>query len=292
MPLRAFLNERARRPACVGLPSIIDAHVHLSGRRDDVLASYAKRNGLAYTLEELLSLMEKDRIGHALLLSPPLKSGTPLANEKVMDLCRRSGGRLFPVFTVVPTRAAVRAAVSLATKNRDSVRGFKVLLGYYRVFAGDPVFKGLYDYAEKEKLPVMFHTGDTADSRGSLVHSHPLTLDALANARPGLKIVACHFGNPWTEDVGELIYKHPNVFADVSGLAVGGSRYSMEYFDWLTRKLEGAIYYAGGTDKVVFGSDYPVTSPSAALHLVDRLKITAEEKEKILTKNAKVVFGL
>jgi hypothetical protein len=186
----------------------------------------------------------------------------------------------------------VQAAVSLAEKKRNEVKGFKVLLGYFEVFATDKVFGRLYRYAEEEGLPVMFHTGDTADSCGSLAHSHPLTLDALANSRPGLKIVACHFGNPWIEDVAELIYKHENVYADVSGLVVGGTTYSDKYTEWLVNKLDGAIYFAGGADKVIFGTDYPITSPSSALGLVSRLGVTQRDRKKILSGNAERVFGL
>jgi hypothetical protein len=266
--------------------------VHLSDRRDDVLIPYARRNGLSYTLGELLRSMKENGIAKALLLSPPLKSGVPLPNEEVMALCQRSRGLLSPVFTVVPTARGVKEALSIARKAEGTVKGFKVLLGYVEVFAHDPVFDGLYDYAEEEGLPVMFHTGDTADSRGSLVHSHPLTLDALANARPGLKIVACHFGNPWIDDVGELLYKHENVYADVSGLTTGGSKYSLRHAEWLARKLSDAIYFAGGADKVVFGSDYPVTPQSTALALVAKLGIDEADKEKILSRNARRVFPL
>jgi predicted TIM-barrel fold metal-dependent hydrolase len=103
--------------------------------------------------------MTDNGIVRGLLLSPPLTSGAPLPNEQVLDLCRRSQGLLLPVLTVVPTDAGVREAVSLARKNRESVKGFKVLLGYFEVFASSPVFNGLYEYAEKEGLPVMFHGG-------------------------------------------------------------------------------------------------------------------------------------
>jgi hypothetical protein len=270
----------------------IDVHVHLSGRKDDALLPYARRNGLSYTLGELLRSMKRNGIARALLLSPPLKSGAPLPNEEVIATCQTSGGLLSPVLTVAPTAREVNEAVSMARKARGTVKGFKVLLGYAEVFAYDPVFDGLYDYAEKEGLPVMFHTGDTADSRGSLVHSHPLTLDALANARPGLKIVACHFGNPWIDDVGELLYKHKNMYADVSGLAVGGGRYSVRYTESLVRKLSDAIYFAGGADRVVFGSDYPVTLQSTALALVAKLGIDEADKGKILSRNARRVFSL
>jgi uncharacterized protein len=274
------------------LPRIVDAHIHLSGRRDDALIPYARRNGLSYTLAELSRLMKDNGITRGLLLSPPLSSGAPLPNEQVIGLCLRSRGLLQPILTVAPTGAAVKAAISLARQNRETVKGFKILLGYVEVFATDRVFARLYAYAEEEGLPVMFHTGDTAKSRGSLVHSHPLTLDALANARPGLKVVACHFGNPWIEDVAELIYKHENVYADVSGLAVGGSPYSERYAAWLVDKLNGAIYFAGGVDKVIFGTDYPVTPHSAALGLVAKLDVSQKGEQKILSGNAEAVFRL
>ena len=172
------------------------------------------------------------------------------------------------------------------------VRGFKIRLGYLKVFADDPVYGPLYDHAESEELPVMFHTGDTATSDGSLEHSHPLTLDRLANSRPGLRVVICHFGNPWIQDVAELIYKHPDVYADISGLAVGGSKYTDGYLDFLAQQLTHAIYYAGGAGKVIFGTDYPVSTQAMALDLVRRLKVDDADRGAILSGNARKVFGL
>lgn len=106
-----------------------------------------------------------------------------------------------------------------------------------------------------------------------------------------MKIVACHFGNPWIEDVAELIYKHENVYADISGLVVGGSKYVAPYTDWLANRLSEAIYYAGGCDKVIFGTDYPVTTHRMAISLVEKLHIDSEDREKILARNAKRVFN-
>jgi hypothetical protein len=41
---------------------VIDAHIHLSERRDNALLPYAKRNGLRYNLAELLGLMRSNGI--------------------------------------------------------------------------------------------------------------------------------------------------------------------------------------------------------------------------------------
>jgi len=148
-------------------------------------------NGLSYTLDELLGTMRRYKIVRGLLLSPPLQGGVPLPNDKVIRLCRRSGGMLAPVLTVEPTAKEVKAAVKLAEENRREVKGFKVRLGYVKASAQSPVFDKLYDYADSERLPVLFHTGDTAFSTGDLARSHPLTLDGLANKREELTIVLC-----------------------------------------------------------------------------------------------------
>ncbi len=270
----------------------IDAHIHLSERRDDGLLPFAKKNGLRYTLDELLGIMRAYHIEHGLLLSPPLKDGRALPNEEIIKLCRRSAGMLSPVLTVEPTKQKVAAAIGLAEKNRSEVKAFKIRLGYVDADADSPVFNEAYDYAEAEDVPVLFHTGDTASSTGDLGHSHPLPLDRLANRREGLTIVLCHFGNPWFEEVAELIYKHPRVYADISGLTTGGGAYANRLADWLARKISEAIYFVGGAEKVIFGTDYPVTKYADALNLVKYLDVSDRDKERILWRNAESVFGL
>jgi len=274
------------------LQRIIDAHVHLSEQEDDALIRFARTNGLRYTLDELLDTMKRYGIVRGLLLSPPLQGAPSLPNDKIITLCTRSGGMLAPVVTVEPTAKDVKAALQLAEENKKEVKAFKVRLGYVKASAESPVFSGLYDYAESEGLPVLFHTGDTAFSTGDLARSHPLTLDGLANKREGLTIIACHFGNPWFEDVAELIYKHPSVYTDISGLITGSKGYAEKYVEWLAKKISEAIYFAGGAEKIIFGTDYPVTKHSEALDLVRRLDVEESDREKILWRNAERVFGL
>jgi len=268
------------------LGRVIDAHVHCSDRKDDLLRTYARKNGLRYDLRELLQLMAENDVSASLLLSPPVKDWRPLPNREVLALCRRSRDSLFPVLTVEPDSASVRDSVRLAKMERGTVKGFKILLGYRPVFASDRVFGPLYDYAEEEGLPVLFHTGDTATSTGSLKHAHPMTLDELANERQDLRIVICHMGNPWILESGELLYKHKNVYADISGLVVGGSGYAKEYSHVLARRIQEAIYYADGAGKVLFGTDYPVETHRDGLSLVSLLKIAPPGKERVLSRNS------
>jgi len=292
MPARD-LNDAIDMPRNEGRGErIIDAHVHLSGRRDDELNRFAKMNNLRYTFEELLSIMRRSGVKRGLLLSPPLQGGKPLPNAEIIRLCSNSGGKLAPVITAEPAPRDVREAITLAKEREGEIKAFKIRLGYVDASANSPVFGKLYDYAESRKLPILFHTGDTASRTGDLASAHPLTLDRLANEREKLNIVLCHFGNPWFEDVAELIYKHPNVHADTSGLITGGRPYAEKYVEWLARKIDEAIYYAGGADKILFGTDYPVTEPSDALDLIRMLDVSEDDKEKILWRNAERLFSL
>jgi predicted TIM-barrel fold metal-dependent hydrolase len=272
--------------------TVIDVHAHCSNRPDDALVPYARRNGLRYDLDELLSKMDENHVEAGLLLSPPLEDGRPLPNEDVLKLCGRSAGRLSPVLTVEPSGASVASAIRLAEGYRGSVKGFKVRLGYVPVFADDPVFGPLYDYAVDTALPVLFHSGDTATSSGSLIHAHPLTLDRLADQRSEMRIVVCHMGNPWIMDTAELVYKHPNVYADLSGLVAGNSRYLGRYVDYLAARISEAVYFVGGADKFLFGTDYPVQTHENSLRLVRLLKIEKDDAENVLGRNAKRLFSL
>jgi uncharacterized protein len=139
---------------------------------------------------------------------------------------------------------------------------------------------------------VLFHTGDTATDFGSLRHAHPLALDPLANSRQSLKIVACHFGNPWIMDTAELIYKHPNVYADVSGLMIGGTKYSGNYQRFLAQRLSEAVYYCGSAEKILFGTDYPIELYRTAISLVDSFKINEADKARIFWTNSERLFKI
>jgi hypothetical protein len=103
------------------LSRIFDAHVHLSEDSRDELIPYAKVNGLEYNLEELLRLMRENGITGGLLLSPPIKGGAPLPNERILDLCGRSGGLLSPILTVEHSSSSVVDAVDLARRNKETV---------------------------------------------------------------------------------------------------------------------------------------------------------------------------
>ncbi|MGN0848223.1 MAG: amidohydrolase family protein, partial [Victivallaceae bacterium] len=105
------------------------------------------------------------------------------------------------------------------------------------------------------------------------------------------RFVMAHYGNPWIVDATEVAVKNPNVFIDISGLAVGRfepewfcSRYSsyLEYIKmWMT--------YLSDYKKIMYGSDWPLVNLESYLSVIKRL-IPEDEYENVFFNNALRVF--
>jgi len=72
--------------------------------------------------------------------------------------------------------------------------------------------------------------------------------------------VICHVGNPWIIDCMEVVYKNPNVYADISGLVPG--EFSDQFEKYMKAKLEEMILFTGNLKS----SSSEPTGPSAACH--------------------------
>jgi len=90
----------------------------------------------------------------------------------------------------------------------------------------DPGYFPLYAEAEKLGMPILFHTGLIAQSRrysGEVTRGfgpenmHPAYLASIAEAFPGLSIVAGHLGWPFWEEMEENYYYYANITGDISG---------------------------------------------------------------------------
>ena len=98
------------------------------------------------------------------------------------------------------------------------LKGMK-LAPNYQTFEpmGEPA-KRVYDYAQRNGLPIVFHQGTAPTPTAPLRYAHPLAMDEIAMAFPDLVVVMAHLAHPWFADCIAVIRKHPNVYADLSGL--------------------------------------------------------------------------
>lgn len=112
-----------------------------------------------------------------------------------------------------------------------------------------------YRAAAEAGLIVLWHMGATPSPAGRLAVSNPLVVDEVARRHPELTQIIAHLGHPWQRETIVTLRKNRRVFADVSA-------------SW-ARPLDGYLALAraqewGAVDKLLFGSDFPLWTPSSA----------------------------
>ncbi len=167
-------------------------------------------------------------------------------------------------------------------------------LGYEHYFANDKVYYKLAEICAENKIPLMFHTGDvwTDEKTGGVKtakvrFAHPLYIDDLAADFPDLNIVICHFGNPWMIDAAEVLYKNKNVYADLSALDV-----NKPWDSGTKKRLLEAIEYGQCSDKLLFGSDFPLFPADMQIKMVKSLGLSKKDLELTFHGNAEKLFGI
>jgi predicted TIM-barrel fold metal-dependent hydrolase len=105
-------------------------------------------------------------------------------------------------------------------------------------------------------LVVLWHMGGSPSPVSDLRNSQPLLIDAVARRHPDLRQIIAHMGHPWQRDTVQVLRSNSNVFSDVSGI------WSRPWDGYLA--LRNAIEW-DVTEKLLFGSDFPIWTPKAAV---------------------------
>ncbi len=151
----------------------------------------------------------------------------------------------------------------------------------------------LYAKAQKEGLPILFHAGTSFVRWGYLEFTRPYLWDEVARLFPELKIVLAHLAHPWESECIAVIRKHPNVYADISGL---------HYRPWQFYNSLMLCQEYGVMHKLLFGSDYPFTTPEETikgLRSINRFtngtslpRISETAIEELIHRDALTLLGL
>ena len=275
---------------------IIDAHLHM--KKAEGFDALCRENGHKNEFSHLMECFEEEQIaacvvmGTGLLEDDPCRAGLfdlgGFVNVKAYQYPRSIGFCIgvdpagLQKENLEKTLAAYREAIDC-----PNCVGFKIYLGYRPFFADDPLYHPVYELAAAHNLTVAFHTGDTANPAGRLKFSHPLTVDEVAVRYPQLRLVLCHFGNPWMLDAAEVAKKNPNVYVELSGLAVGipdADTFRKRYKGYV-EQLESWLHYLDRWDHVLYGSDWPLGNLRAYITLIQSF-VPPSEWERVFYQNA------
>jgi predicted TIM-barrel fold metal-dependent hydrolase len=175
-------------------------------------------------------------------------------NEATADFVASDPTRRIGFMSVDPGRPGCLDEVERSI-DRGLV-GIKLGANYQRFDPLGPQARALYQLAEVHGLPIMFHQGASPIRMAPLKYAHPLVTDEIAMEFPELRIVMAHLGHPWVRETAVTVRKHPHVFADVSAVY---TRPWMLYEGLLMATEWGVL------DKLLFGSDFPITTPAQAI---------------------------
>lgn len=271
----------------------VDVHVHPT-RYSLHGATFAEKNRIEYSPRGLLREMDAAGVGWGVFLCPRLAPTIEEGLADVSEVAESSHGRLLPTGTVDPTlgEAAVAHALDQWARNRVRLSGIKLYPGYRPFDVTDPRLEPVYHWAERARVPVWVHQGDTSDPDGLIRFARPFYLDEVAVRWRSVRFILCHLGNPWMEEAAEVAYKNENVWADTSGLLNPfAERYDAQVHRMRAR-LHHVILAAGGVEKLLYGSDWPISSIADGVGLVEGLDLPPADKERILGGNARELLGL
>jgi len=212
-------------------------------------------------------------------------------NDEIAGIAKKWPEKLVPFGSTNPTYSGAVEEFTRGVKQLG-LKGFKLSPIYQKFHPMDPGACRIYALAEQWGIPLMFHTATAQAPDVPLRWADPLLFDDVAYAFPRLKIIMAHLGHPWQRECAVMARKHANVYLDIS---------ANFYRPW---SLYNALLHAwewGQTDKIFFGTDWPVTTPRETMDGLRSLsrfakggnpRIPEEVIEGIIHRDSLAVLGI
>ncbi|MGQ4557126.1 amidohydrolase family protein [Halobellus sp. GM3] len=280
------------------MPEIIDTHVHPANDLFFDQGGESLQHALEYfgkdlspePIEETEEKFREWGIDKAVLFALDSRTNTgtpPIPNDWVADV--RDDSDLFLGYASVDPHQGRKACEEAVRAVEDlDLDGFKFQQAVQGFTPSDGRFDELWDTLEQLGKPVLFHGGHTGIGAGSpggdglkLRHTRPIHVDDVAARHPELTIIIAHPAWPFHQEQLSIVTHKKNVYMDLSG--------------WRPKYIpDEVIHYAKSriTDKVLFGSDYPMVTPKTWLEDFEEMDFDDETREKILYENAARLFEL
>jgi uncharacterized protein len=180
-----------------------------------------------------------------------------------------------------------RADLETLRKRYDArtLRGMGELTNQYQgIAANDPIMDRLFALAAEFDLPVLVHSagGGAPNARFRIALGHPELLQDVLVRHPSLRLYLENAGFPFLEETIALLYRYPNVHADLSTITWVIPR--PMFHSYLRRLVD-----AGLAKRLMFGSDQ-MQWPEVILLAIEGIEsadfLTPEQKRDIFYNNA------
>lgn len=209
-------------------------------------------------------------------------SGPLISNDQVTAWCAAHPDRFKGLASVDLSRPMEAVRELRRRVEEDGFRGLRQLPWLWETPPTDRRFYPLYAACVELGIPFCTQVGHTGPLLPSEVGRPIPYIDQVAIDFPELVIVGGHVGYPWTEEMVAVCRKHPNVYIDTS--AYTPKRYPPALVDYMKTR--------SGRKKVLWGSNFPMIGPSAALEGIEQLGLDEETRDLFLGGNSRRIFKL
>jgi predicted TIM-barrel fold metal-dependent hydrolase len=214
------------------------------------------------TPEHHQAMLDKEGIAAAAVIGLTVPSiGMTIPNEFIAEYVASDPTRLFGFASVCPGHGDAAGELRYAA-NDLGLRGLKLSPPYQGFHPHSDEAYEIYELAAELGMVLMFHQGAVFTSSGCLEYANPVLLDKLARDFPAMKIIIAHMGQPYFAETVAVMRKNANVFGDIS------ARFHRPW--QLGQILTAAVEY-GVTDRILFGTDFPVNWPRASVEVLENL---------------------
>ncbi len=278
---------------------IIDFHTHIfppwiKEKRDEYLKRdscfsllYSQPKAKLVTAEELIASMDENGIDLSVALNIGWVSHElcVATNDYILDSISRYPDRLIGFCSVQP-KAGDAAIIELERCAKAGARGIGEMRCDVQGFdlTDKTIMKPLVDAVMKHNLIFLTHSSEPVGhqyiGKGSIT---PDVLYSFIVSFPNLKLVCAHWGGglPFYALMPEVAKVLTNVFFDTAATVF---LYQPQIFSQVSDII--------GSDKILFGSDYPLISQSRIMAQIQSLELAKKDKTKILGGNAQKILNV
>lgn len=258
-----------------------DAHTHIFP--DKIAARATKSIGDFYefddmqcsaTSDNLLKREENIHSGMSLVCSSAVtKEQVDVINSFIANECKKHP-EFLGFAALHPDTKNFEEVLDFAEEN--NLRGIKFHPDFQEFNIDDKRAYDIYKAIAKRNLPVLFHMGDPRYD-----FSAPKRLQRVMADIPDLKVIAAHFGGycQWNEAL--KLEKSDNLYFDTSS--------SLPFME---KEAVFEFFNKFGTDKFMFGTDFPMWDSKEELERFLSLELNDEDNNKILHENFEKLFNI
>jgi predicted TIM-barrel fold metal-dependent hydrolase len=214
-------------------------------------------------------------------------SGKYVPDEDVAEFVARSPGK-FLGFAGADPHKGMEAVRRLERSVRElGMHGLTLWPCFSALGASDRKYYPLYAKCVELDIPVTIHTSQHFFKNAPAELGHPREIDQVAMDFPELRIIASHAGYPWVGDMMTALWRHKNVYVDISSMRP-------KYLMTPGTGWEPLLHFGNSLfqDRILFASGYPALQITECVAEVKQLPLKPEVLEKWLWKNAARFFRL